>query len=254
MTKKVINLIYYKKTNTPFGNFGDELSKFITQCLINKEKYILVFNQKRCQSNIVCIGSYIHAAVEGSYIFGSGIRIPNGSNKCKRLKVCAIRGPKSKHYLETVKHIDVPSVFGDPALLMPMFYTPEKIIECDGKIGVVPHMSNLEKYTWVLDSKKYVLISPLDEWKSVINKISSCKWIVSSSLHGLICADAYGIPNIWLDEFKLSEGTFKFHDYFMSQKRKIIKIDNVNKIKENMLYTGGNQIDLKKLINAFPFR
>ena len=44
------------------------------------------------------------------------------------------------------------------------------------------------------------------------------KAIVSSSLHGLICSDAYNIPNLWLDEYKLIEGDFKFKDYFVSQK------------------------------------
>ena len=34
----------------------------------------------------------------------------------------------------------------------------------------------------------------------------------------------YNIPNLWLDKFKISEGDFKFKDYFGSQNRKYVKI------------------------------
>ena len=35
---KIVNLIYYQDKQG-YGNFGDELSKYITQSLINKDKY-----------------------------------------------------------------------------------------------------------------------------------------------------------------------------------------------------------------------
>jgi hypothetical protein len=73
---KTVNLIYFKDKSTN-GNFGDELSKFITEKLINKNKYHLVFNQNNTPLNIVCIGSYIHTAKNNSFIFGSGVRTPN---------------------------------------------------------------------------------------------------------------------------------------------------------------------------------
>ena len=77
---KKINLIYYKDKSIN-GNFGDELSKFITEKLINKNKYKLVFNQSNEIINILCIGSYIHCAKNNSFIFGSGVRTPNNIEK-----------------------------------------------------------------------------------------------------------------------------------------------------------------------------
>jgi pyruvyltransferase len=50
----------------------------------------------------------------------------------------------------------------------------------------------------------------------------SCERIVSSSLHGLVIADAYGIPNAWLNSdggaggSRPGGGEFKFYDYFAS--------------------------------------
>ena len=78
-----INLFYFKH-NSNYGNFGDELSKYITENLIDKTKYKLVYNKPNKDLNIICIGSYIHRAVNDCYIYGSGIRtISNQNNKIK---------------------------------------------------------------------------------------------------------------------------------------------------------------------------
>ena len=254
MLKTKINLIYFKD-NSINGNFGDELSKFITKELINKNKYRLVFNQRYQPLNIVCIGSYIHCAKDNSFIFGSGVRTPNnieGGHKYQSLTVCAVRGPLTRKFLID-KHITVPEIYGDPALLLPKFYKPIVINGLKDKIGIVPHKSNYNKYINNIDTAKYYLINPTDKWQNVINYICSCKAIISSSLHGLICADAYNKSNLWLDEYKLSEGDFKFKDYFASQYRNYIKITNINDYSEALLYKGGNTVDLEKLLRCFPF-
>lgn len=250
-----INLIYFKDKSIN-GNFGDELSKFITEKLTNKEKYNLVFNQNNIRLNIVCIGSYIHMAKNNSFIFGSGVRTPNNienGHKYTKLNVCAVRGPLTRDYLMNVKNISVPEIYGDPALLLPKFYRPNVIEALKDKIGIVPHKSNYNKYVNNIDTSKFYLINPTDKWQNVINSICSCKGIVSSSLHGLICSDAYNIPNLWLDEYKLSEGDFKFKDYFASQKRDYLKIKKLNEYDSSLLYKDGNNIDITKLLDSFPF-
>ena len=153
------------------------------------------------------------------------------------------------------KKIFVPEIFGDPALLLPLFYKPNIIEKYKKYIGVIPHLSNYEKYlNKNINTKKYLLINPSDHWKTVIDKICSCKCIISSSLHGLICSDAYNIPNIWLDEYKLQEGNLKFIDYFLSQNRNINKINSLSFFQYELLYNSGNKINLEKLIKVFPFQ
>jgi pyruvyltransferase len=248
----VINLLYYSNVK----NFGDQLSPFIIDSLIDKKKYKLVHNQKECKINLVGIGSYIHHAVNDSFIFGSGVRTnpsKEGWHKYNNLKVCAVRGPLSKEFLNA-KKIHVPCVFGDPALLLPKFYKPIINNNLNEKIGLIPHISNYSYYSKLKLDDKFHLISPIGELKDIINQLCSCKYIISSSLHGLICADAYNIPNLWLDEIKLPEGDFKFKDYFMSQNRNYVKIKNYSEFDIKLLYTGGNKIDLEKLINSFPFK
>jgi len=247
-----VNLFYWNKWN----NFGDELSAFITTSLINKKKYNLVYNQKDIEINIISIGSYIQTAIDNCFIFGSGIRKDeNESNEhnYKDLNICAVRGPLSKKYLEK-KGIYVPNIFGDPGLLLPKFYTPTIIASVKNKIGLIPHKTNYNNYLNNYDTSLYYLINPTDDWKNVINYICSCKAIISSSLHGLICSDAYNIPNLWLDEYELDEGDFKFKDYFQSQNRTYKKINNLREYNENMLYKEGNKINLELLIEQFPFR
>ena len=59
-----------------------------------------------------------------------------------------------------------------------------------------------------------------DDWKSVIEDICCCEAIVSSSLHGLIIADTYGIPNARVKfSDNVTGGDFKYDDYFESVSR-----------------------------------
>ena len=251
--KQVVNLIYWK-TPIGAGNFGDEISKVVMSSLINRTKYELVFNQPNIKINLVGIGSYMQAAKEDSFIFGTGIRT-QPIKKFKNLNICAVRGPLTKkHMKHTNNHIKVPNIFGDPALLLPKFYKPVFQETLKEKIGIIPHISNYKKYKTKTIDSKYYLINPTDKWQTIINYIYSCKYIMSSSLHGLICSDAYNKPNIWLDEFKLAEGHFKFKDYFQSQNRKIISIKQINQFDENLLYCKGNTIDLEILLQQFPFK
>lgn len=252
--KELINLIYFKD-KSKHGNFGDELSLIITKNLLNKDKYSLISNGN-ANKNIVCIGSYIHYAKNDSYIFGSGVRTENNiekGHKYKNLQVCAVRGPLTRNFLIN-KGINVEPIYGDPALLLPKFYKPQIIKNCQDKIGLVPHKSNYDMFLKANLDEKIILINPTDNWKNVIDQIYSCRCIISSSLHGLICADAYNKPNLWLEKYKLNEGDFKFKDYFMSQNRPYFKIQDLNEFTQDKLYSGGNKVDLDKLISVFPFK
>ena len=254
-SKQMINLIYHKDKG--YGNFGDEISKFIIENLINKEKYTLLFNSNNSNYiNIIGIGSYIQCAPNNCTIFGSGIRtnppIEFNSHKYNNLNVKAVRGPLTKQFLEK-KNIFVPDIYGDPALLLPLFYQPNFLSEFKNNIGLIPHISNYDLYLNKNLPANIILICPYDKWENIIDKIFSCKYIISSALHGLICADAYNKPNIWLNEFKLNEGEFKFKDYFLSQNRNWINISNIEELDETKLHTTGNIIDLEKLKNAFIY-
>jgi hypothetical protein len=64
------------------------------------------------------------------------------------------------------------------------------------------------------------VINPLDEPLTVLRDIGACLKIVTSSLHGMIVADAFGIPRRVEYSPKLGKdgGDFKFRDYSASIK------------------------------------
>lgn len=253
-----LNLLYYKdKRGAGYGNFGDELSCIILKHLCNKYKINinLILNplvNSNCKINLCFIGSLISAVnlkYNNLYILGSGIRRDKDRiNKNNNMKIYSVRGPLSKNYLEQFGYC-VPNIFGDPALLITQFYKPNKISTCNNKIGIVGHLDNYHKYDNIPNN--FILINPTWRWDNVIDHIFSCNLILSSSLHGLIVADAYKIPNIWLDEYPLNEGHFKFKDYFSSQNRKIVSINNINHYKNVECYKEGNIIDLNKIESCF---
>lgn len=256
--KEKINLLYHEE-KIGRGNFGDEISVFITKKLINKDKYELVINEKNIKKNIICIGSYLHAAKNDYYIYGTGVRTrppTEGALGFKRLNVCALRGPITYNFLTDDKNISCPVIYGDPALLLKYYYKPYYHEELFNKIALIPHKSSYKHYLKenTYDKDKFHLINPRENWVKVVDEICSCKAVVSSSLHGLVVADTYDKPNVMLKEFELDEGDLKFKDYFYSQKRPHNIIKSLDNYDESKLYTEGNKVNLEKLRDAFPFK
>jgi hypothetical protein len=126
-----------------------------------------------------------------------------------RVKVLALRGPY------TAKALDIKTVvaFGDPGLLVSdILAAPAK----SGKIGIVPHYVDKSHPVLTVAAKddRFVIIDVEDNWENAVSHIAQCDLILSSSLHGLIVADAYGIPNQWLEfSNKVAGAGFKFRDY-----------------------------------------
>src|SRR5699024_12305737 len=58
-----------------------------------------------------------------------------------------------------------------------------------------------------------------DSIEDTLDAITSCEVIVSTSLHGLILADAYGIPNAWLIADTGYGKEHKFWDYLLSVRK-----------------------------------
>nr|WP_181718245.1 polysaccharide pyruvyl transferase family protein [Psychrobacter sp.] len=131
-------------------------------------------------------------------------------------EILSIRGMETaKCLLEA--GIDVPdnSVYGDPALILPLFYKPS--ISGPKKIGICPHYIHKPyflKNIFIKNSLK--IIDVQKDVETVVDSISSSSVCISTSLHGLIVAQAYNIPWVWLE---ISDNPpfgkdFKFKDFF----------------------------------------
>ena len=119
-------------------NFGDSINPFIAK-RISKKNIIWVQPLYAIDDNYLCIGPIIDKSRKNSIIWGSGFISNNPERIIKPKMICAVRGPKSrKIYMDN--GIECPEVYGDPALLLPIFYMPD--IQKKYKLGIVPHYAD----------------------------------------------------------------------------------------------------------------
>jgi pyruvyltransferase len=156
--------------------------------------------------------------------------------------------------------IECPDIYGDPALLLPSIFNLK--VEKKYKVGIVPHFVD-QKNNWVrLQSVRedVLIIDVYEPVEKVIADMLSCRSILSSSLHGLIVADAYEIPSLWV---KLSDKVkgkgFKFRDYLLS-----VGVEPYEPYSPKIPYQSVDaplsfikdykiKIDLDRLIKSHPF-
>ena len=239
-------------------NFGDDINfSFLSQIISEQlELYKHQFNTK----NYLFIGSIlINKFIDShSIIWGSGM-LREKLLINKPYKVCAVRGPKTRDVL-LKSGIDCPEIYGDPALLMPYYYFP--YIQKKYKLGIIPHHTHIKSILLnnFKDNNdiKIIDFTSYNGWKSVIKEMLSCEFIVSESLHGLIIAEAYRIPNIYISFGPLAQD-FKYEDFFLSIHKPAYKpykitstttYNDLLKLQNN--YNPTFNINLNALIKSCP--
>ena len=251
-TQEPVNIKYWSDSR---NNFGDELNVPVAQFLFEDE---VCFNQEGLSKNIFLIGSNLGSDIQdGDYICGVGIHHNSQDINTKNAIPRCVRGPLSLKWIKSKGYDAAKIGIGDPALLLKLFYKPSINDKLKDKIGVIPHMSNVDYVqSEIGQDDRFYLINPTNDWGQVVDEICSCSLIISSSLHGLICADAFDIPNVWLNipgqsippcDENTNYGDFKYWDYLLSQDRKISYIKSIHEDVGDKLYCGGNNIDLNKL-------
>lgn len=201
-------------------NYGDLLGKYLVEKIANKKAVWTkpsAFSFQNFFSPIyVTIGSILTNVNDKCVVWGSGI-ISKEYN-IKKAKFLAVRGPQTRmHLIE--QGYSVPEVYGDPALLLPRYYSPN--IKKEYKIGIIPHYKDYKKVSeWYKNDDTVLLIDLMtNSIEETTNQFLKCEKIVSSSLHGVIVSHAYNIPAVWQ---KFSGDVFgddiKYRDYFESVK------------------------------------
>lgn len=146
----------------------------------------------------------------------------------------ALRGKLTQKCVEKIIGKPISPILGDGGILTPMLF--EKGISKKYRVGLIPHFR--EKNSSLIEVIKKAIpdihVIDLQEAPlSVIQDIASCEILYSSSLHGLVLADAFRIPNIriHLSDAPLG-GTFKFDDYYSAYGLIVpaVDIDNVDSV------------------------
>ena len=201
------------------GNFGDILTPFI----LSYYGYDVTWAGPE-SADYYFVGSIAKWARPKTTVLGSGAMTASAT-----LSPTAnwrwVRGPRTRSIV--IKNGgECPEIYGDPAMLLPRIVTAT-----DNKkysVGIVPHYVDYQEVKDLfLD---YPVINLLNsDPVEVIKEITACEKIISSSLHGIIVAHAYGIPAAWVKfSDRLSGDDTKFYDHFESMETSAIlsTIDN----------------------------
>lgn len=196
-------------------NFGDYLSSVVVQRMLARREFLIDEEVPR-RRRLLAVGSVLHFANDHDTIWGSGVngKVADDQHRFRSLDVRAVRGPLTRRYL-TGRGIAVPEIYGDPALLLPTLMPTRfrRDAATAQGIGVVPNLHDLP-----LVAGEPGLISPLQGWSVVIDRILRSEFIISSSLHGIIIADAFRIP-ARLVRLSETEPMFKYEDYALGAGR-----------------------------------
>lgn len=240
------------------SNFGDWIGPWLISKVLDKNVVNSINTPK--QNNVIySVGSVLQMIDknhESVSIWGSGIMSENGinnfinnTNNGKNIKkIGAVRGMLTRNVLVSAG-FSVPEIYGDPALLMPKFYNPKKVI--DRKICIVPHWKHIKIFEKI-DNDYIFKVDVRNNLIDVIDQITSCSFCFSTSLHGVIIAQAYNIPWVWIDitdsALHAGEG-FKFYDFFSIFQDDLIsnKLSiKANEINERLILSN---LKIAKLLN-----
>ena len=221
MTQKSINLFYWSSIlfeKKEKENYGDIMSKYIVEKVSNRNVAYYNAPKKRKslfqKKHLMAIGSILNYASPKAVVWGSGII--SKKDKFDGAIFCAVRGPKSRDRILELG-LKCPEVYGDPALLLPRYYSPS-VVKTHA-LGIIPHYVDYEKVVAHYVNNDAVKVIDLigNDVEKITEEILSCEKTVSSSLHGLIVSHAYQIPSVWVRySEKLTGDNVKFEDYFLS--------------------------------------
>lgn len=203
------------------SNFGDAVGPWLIERMTGLSP-VNARNTNISNRPLFTVGSIIGQLTrDAADIWGSGLIAPLEGARLEKLsglsdiKVHAVRGTATREELISKLGWSVPEVYGDPALLLPRFLTPEHGQPSEGKISVVPHYVHA-KYFKSVTGKDLHVVDVKQGLETVVSEIAASRICVSTSLHGVIVAQAYNVPWVWLriHDHKLGGDQFKFDDFF----------------------------------------
>jgi glycosyltransferase involved in cell wall biosynthesis len=214
-------------------NFGDQLNVPLLSCLLGRP----VSWAEPKNATHVCIGSMLEAfhpritrvprrPLPVLNVWGTGFIAAMGEHPklkaladgfCRPVRALAVRGKLSLKRLAAIGIDTSRTALGDPGLLTSWIFD-SKILAKRHTVGIIPHYieKNDARLLELRDSLQgSTIIDVTEAVESVVSAIRQCDMILSSSLHGLVVADSYGIPNLHVQvSGKLTGGTYKFEDYY----------------------------------------
>lgn len=237
-----IGLYYWDETD----NLGDYLSYVVCD---HMSRNLSSSEAPSSGKVLYAIGSILGFIRQDAVVWGSGILSADWAYrlyaKHSNLDIRAVRGPNTAKVLRSIGK-NVPEIYGDPAILMPDIYQPAPM-QKQYPISFIPHFSDKTP----IPSGVHRIEIQTRDYQHVIDQIASSQLVISSSLHGVILAETYGVPAVLLlHEY---QNCFKYEDWYLSTGRSCVY---AHTIEEAMHMQPPCLPDLtqmqQKLIAAFP--
>lgn len=199
-------------------NFGDEIGPFLVRRLTGREPVWIDPRRRsglagRFKRILVTTGSVLERCDERCDVWGAGII--RRSARLRPARFHAVRGEATREYVRRELGTNC-TVIGDPALILPSLL-PVRARKMYA-FGIVPHYRHRDSvHSIARVSDEIKLIDVTTDVETVVGDINKCAAILSSSLHGMIVAHAYGIPALLFNcEPSLYGDGIKYVDYLTS--------------------------------------
>ncbi|MCF2573881.1 polysaccharide pyruvyl transferase family protein [Brevibacterium sp. UCMA 11754] len=251
------------------SNFGDQIGPWLIEMITGRPAFNTIALPNAGHA-VMTAGSIITGMNRpGMSVWGSGLIAPIDSATAQRLKsrqphtIRAVRGELTRTELVENLGWDVPELFGDPALLLSTFYRPHALALGEPRPAVVPHYAHRSLFEGHSERREFDIIDVRKSPEAVVAQIANASTIASTSLHGLIIAQAYGVPWIRLriSDQHLVGQDFKFEDFYSTISRdqvaeiSLSKDDVSNADLREILKSASipdSRYDVASLIRAFP--
>ena len=238
-------------------NMGDAITPYILEAMFG---FSPVFGAKE-EPHLLATGSIYFLANSNSSFWGSGIQDPKNIKlpDISPEKIHAARGKLTVEFLRSKGFGlgDIP--LGDPGIFAKEVldfygYAPEAERY---RAAVVPHHTALDHPTYrkLAGSGEFCVIDVLDTSLDCLRKIAASDVVVSQSLHGLIFAESFGKPSVWIAHSNEEGWAFKFRDWHSTVSNPQAKPFPVHSDVERLLAAAEprrHAIDKQALLDAFP--
>tara|TARA_R110000772_G_scaffold101045_2_gene201501 strand:+ start:1011 stop:1799 length:789 start_codon:yes stop_codon:yes gene_type:complete len=243
--------------NNEGGNFGDAICPWILERMTGQE-----IKRSEESGSLASIGSILmYNYSNPKTIWGSGaISDYHFSPMVHKHEILAVRGPKSRDRL-LEDGITCPEVYGDPSILLP-YLVDDSPIEKKHEVSFLPHWIDLELLRKNKNiSDNFNIIDIRSGVENVLTQIRQSEKIISSSLHGIIVPEAFGIDSYFMRISNRVTGKFfKFEDYYNSTGREILCFEDLGATlidPEKIINNFENskpKFEVEKLLRAFPYQ
>lgn len=235
-------------------NNGDAINPYIVELVSGFQARFASHDE----THLLAIGSILFMSNAKSLIWGSGLLnrhsfVPN----LKKEQFFAVRGTKTRDFL-IEKGIDIAAVpLGDPGIFASKLI-PESKRPPTYRAAVIPHHDSIhhEFYKTVASNPHVVVPDILSGDLKMIEQIRDSEVVISESLHGLIFAESFGKPSVWISR-RIGDANwdFKFQDWYSTTGAPDTKPAAIKESLTTLIskaVRSGCTIDLPRLQAAFP--